>query len=77
MEMESKYAPLTTEQFIQLKEFIYSLGAYLPEDKAGYVWGNYNTIRAVNEPQPCTCSSSGALWKGAVDFLHNWIKERE
>lgn len=74
---QSNYHPLTQDQFIELKGFIQSLGAYLPEDKAGYVWNTYNHIRAVNEPQPCTCSSSGALWKGAVDFLANWIKERE
>jgi hypothetical protein len=73
----NKYSPLTEAEFIELKGFILSLGAYLPDDKAGYVWNTYNHIRNENQPQPCTCSSSGKLWKGAVDYLYNWIKERE
>lgn len=75
--MENKYHPLTEESFIQLRDFIKSVGAYLPEKEAPYVWGTYNTIRGEQEPQPCTCASSGAHWKRAVDYLWNWVKERE
>ena len=52
---------LNEQEFLELKEFITTLGAYLPENKAGYVWGMYNRIRDEREPQPCTCASSGAV----------------
>jgi len=75
--MDNKYAPLTESEFLELKGFIQNIGAYLPEDKAPYVWNTFNHIRGEREPQPCTCASSGAHWKRAVDFLWNWVKERE
>lgn len=75
--MENKYAPLTEEQFIELKSFIKTIGAYLPENQAPYVWNTFNHIRGEREPQPCTCASSGAHWKRAIDFLFNWVKEKE
>lgn len=74
---ESKYAPLSLQEFQELDATITSLGAYLPENKAPYVWDMFNRLRGENEPRPCTCSSSGAHWKRAVDYLHNWIKERK
>ena len=49
----------------------------MPEDKAPYVWNTFNHLRGENEPRPCTCASSGAHWKRAIDFLFNWVKERE
>ena len=72
-----KYHPLTLEEFNELEGFITALGAYLPENKANYVWGMFNRLREENEMQPCTCASSGAHWKRAVDYLHNWVKERK
>ena len=69
--------PLTFDEFIELDKFINSLGSYLPDDKAGYVWNNFNRLRGENEPQPCTCASSAAHWKRAVDYLYNWVKERK
>lgn len=74
---ESKYAPLSLQEFQELNATITSLGAYLPENKAPYVWDMFNRLRGENEQRPCTCASSGAHWKRAVDYLHNWIKERK
>ena len=65
---------LTEEQIKELKEFLSTLGAYMPEDKAPYVWNTFNHLRGENEPRPCTCASSGAHWKRAIDFLYNWAK---
>lgn len=75
--MENKYQPLTEAEFIELSQFIKGLGAYLPDNKAPYVWNLFNHLRGEHEPQPCTCASSGAHWKRAVDYLFNWVKERE
>jgi len=74
--MENKYHPLTEERFIELRDFIQSIGAYLPENKAPYVWNMYNDLRGEREPQPCTCASSGAHWKRAMDYLYDWVKQR-
>ncbi len=69
--------PLTFDEFIELDKFINSLGSYLPDDKATYVWNNFNRLRGENEPQPCTCSSSGAHWKRAVNYLLDWVNTRK
>ena len=71
-----KHHPLTLEEFNELESFITTLGAYLPENKAGYVWSMFNRLREKNEMQPCTCASSGHHWKRAVDYLFNWVKDR-
>jgi hypothetical protein len=73
----NKYEPLSQQEYIDLREFITTLGAYLPDNKAQYVWGLFNRLRNANEPQPCTCKSSGAHWKRAVDYLLNWVNERK
>jgi hypothetical protein len=69
--------PLTYEEFVELRDFILSIGARLPENKAGYVWGMFNHLRNANEPQPCTCASSAGHWKRAVDFLYDWVKNKD
>lgn len=74
---ENKFHPLTEQEFTELSDFILSLGGYLPDNKAGYVWSNFNRVRGQNEPQPCTCGSSAGHWKRAVDHLHKWVKERQ
>ena len=73
---QSKYHPLTLEEFQQLSSTVLTLGAYLPENKAPYIWDNFNKLRNENEPRPCTCKSSGAHWKRAVDYLTDWVNER-
>jgi hypothetical protein len=67
---------LTPEQLQELKDTLSGIGAYLPENKANYVWNTYNHIRDEREPMPCLCGSSGAHWKRAVDFLNDYIKNK-
>jgi len=69
--------PLTFEEFEELDKTISSLGAYLSENQAPYIWDNFNKLRGENEPRPCMCPSAGAHWKRAVDHLHNWINQRK
>jgi len=73
----NKYAPLNEQEFNELSEFILNLGAYLPDNKAPYVWDMFNRLRDENENRPCTCASSAGHWKRAVDYLFNWVKERQ
>lgn len=74
--MENKYHPITQEEYINLRDFITSIGSHLPENKTGYVWSMFNRLNGTNEPQPCTCPSSAGHWRRAVDFLINWVNER-
>jgi len=75
--MENKYHPITQQEYIDLRTFISTLGAYLPNDKAHYVWSMFNRLRNQNEPQPCMCGSAGGHWKRAIDFLTDWVNERK
>lgn len=74
---ENKYHPLTFEEFQEMDAIVSSLGAYLPEDKAPYIWDNFNKLRNEREPRPCMCGSAGAHWKRAVDYLTDWTKQRK
>jgi hypothetical protein len=67
---------LTPEQLLELKNELSQIGAYLPENKAPYIWNTFNQIRGENEMRPCMCASAGGHWKRAIDFLHDYAKNR-
>lgn len=67
---------LNPEELQILKDTLKDIGAYLPENKAPYIWNTFNHIREEQEPQPCTCSSSAGHWRRAVDYLHDYAKNR-
>lgn len=67
---------LNPEELQILKDTLKDIGAYLPENKAPYIWDTFNHIREEQEPRPCTCNSSAGHWKRAVDFLHDYAKNR-
>lgn len=75
--MDNKYHPLTEQEYNEMADFILNLGAYLPDNKTNWVWSTFNKLRDTNENQPCTCSSAAGHWKRAVDYIFNWIKERQ
>lgn len=74
---ENKYHPLSLEEFQELDKTISSLGAYLPENLAPYIWNNFNMLRNENEPRPCMCGSAGVHWKRATDYLRTFVNERK
>jgi hypothetical protein len=67
----------TQEEFISLKGTLEGIGNYLPDDKMGYIWSNYQKIANTKENQPCACGSSSALWKKAVDTIRNYINQNK
>lgn len=67
---------LNTEQLQELKGVLSQISTRLPENLAHYIWNTFNHIRGEHEPQPCMCGSSGAHWKRAVDFLHDYVKDK-
>jgi len=71
------YEPLTEQEFVELKNRISNIKSFLPDGEMGYVWQTYNKVRNSEERQPCSCRSSAGKWKGAVDTLQNFVKERD
>lgn len=74
---QSKYHPLSLSEFQELKEFITTLGAYLPDNKTGYVWSTFTKLNGTSEPQPCNCPSSAGHWRRAVDYLFDYVKNKD
>ena len=75
--MENKWAPLSEENVIKLKDILSKVSSHLPEHDAPFIWNMYNDTRGTNERQPCTCGSAGKYWGEAVQHLRSWLKERE
>lgn len=73
---DNKYEPLSEIEFIELNRVLNEIGAYLPDNQMGYIWGNFNRVRNATENQPCGCASAGGHWKRAVEHLKQWVKER-
>jgi len=74
---QSKYHPLTLAEFQELRDFIKGMGAYLPENKAPWIWDTYLKLTNTHENRPCMCTSSAGHWRRAVDFLFDWVKNKE
>lgn len=73
---EAVYHPLTIAEFNELKDFIVTLGARLPDNKMGYVWNMYNHLRGVQERQPCGCQSAAGHWVEAINYLRRWVESK-
>jgi hypothetical protein len=43
---------LTEQEFKELKETVEGLGAYLPENKAPYIWDMFVKLNGVHENRP-------------------------
>jgi hypothetical protein len=67
----------TNEEFKSLVELLDTIGNYLPEDKVGYIWSNYQKIANTTEGQPCNCGSSAGLWAKAVNTIRIYIAENK
>ena len=65
----------THEEFSSLKQTLESIGNYIPDDKIGYIWSNYQKISNTTENQHCSCSSSAGLWIKAVNTIKEYIKQ--
>jgi hypothetical protein len=74
---ESRYAPLSFEEYLHLKETLTGIGSHLPTHLMSYTWGLCNRIRKEKTPQPCSCKSSGGLWAGCVNTLRSYVDRFE
>ena len=73
---ESKYAPLNLQEFLELKEHLEGIKAFLPEHLMGTLWEKCNRIRGERINQPCSCKSSAGLWGSCVADLRKFVNER-
>jgi hypothetical protein len=71
------YTPYTEEEYIELKNVVDAIGAYIPNDKMAFIWNNYKKITKSNESQPCSCGSAASHWRRAVDEIRNFITKIE
>jgi hypothetical protein len=73
---EAAVHPLSLEEYNELKDFITTLGARLPDSKLGYVWNTYNQLRGVQEKQPCGCQSAAGHWVTSINYLKQWLESK-
>lgn len=73
---QSKYHPLTMEEFQNLKKDLDGVKSYLPEHLMNGFWSLCNRIRNEKVRQPCSCSSSAKHWAGCVNDLRKFVKDR-
>jgi hypothetical protein len=71
------YTPYTEEEYIELKNVVDAIGAYIPNDKMNYIWNNYKKITGSRESTPCSCGSAASHWRRAVDEIRNFITKVE
>jgi len=67
------YTPYTEEEYIELKNVVDAIGAYIPNDKMSFIWNNYKKITNSHEAQPCSCGSAASHWRRAVEEIRNFI----
>lgn len=77
METPNPFHPYTEQEYLELKETFKQVTNYLPDPLIGWAWNNYKRISGSNEPQPCACGSSAALWKKAVDTIREFVSKIE
>jgi len=74
---ENKYHPFSEEEYKNLSNELAGIGSNLPTHLASFFWPICNRLRREVTPQPCTCASSGGLWKACIDELKEFVKRIE
>ena len=74
--MENKYAPLSEEEYNELRVHLEGVKNHLPEHLMNPFWSWCNRIRGERINQPCGCKSAGALWGTCVEDLRKYVRER-
>ena len=74
---ESRYAPLTLEEFQALKNDLKGITHTLPTHLTGIFWDRCNKVRGERAQQPCTCQSAAKHWGACVETLQKFVKEKD
>ena len=71
---QSKYHPLSLEEYQQLKEHLAGIKNFLPDHLMSTFWGWCNRLRNTKTAQPCSCASSAKHWGACVTELRDFVK---
>ena len=74
---ESKYAPLSYSEFLELKTHLGGIANHLPEHLMNPFWSWCNRIRGERVNQPCSCASSARHWGNCVSTLRDFVKGKD
>ena len=74
---ESKYAPLTYEEYLWLQNELKVIVHNLPTHLLSPFWNYCNKIRGERINQPCACPSSASHWGACVTTLKDFVKRFE
>lgn len=62
------------EEIQEIRDNMSKISTHIPTNLTSWVWDTYRKISGSNEPKPCTCPSSGKLWKKSVDTINSFLK---
>ena len=74
---QSKYHPLSLEDFLFFKRELGGINNFLPEHLMTRFWTACNVLRGQHVAQPCSCASSARHWGSCVEDLNKWVKEHD
>ncbi len=60
----------------ELKYLSDNITTFIPKHLMNDVWSAYKQIKETNEPQPCSCKSSGALWLKAINTIREYVERK-
>jgi len=63
------------EEIRVIKERMSKITSHIPNNQENWLCDTYNRIKGTNEKQPCSCGSSGNLWKKGVDTINVFLKK--
>ena len=63
------------EEIRVMQERMSKISSHIPNNQASWLWNTYNKIKGTNEKQPCSCGSSGNLWRKGVDTINSFLKQ--
>ena len=61
------------EELEDLRTVVDKITTHIPKDKMSLIWSSYIKITGNRSPQPCSCPSSGNLWKTAYQTVKDYV----
>lgn len=62
------------EEIQEIRNNLQRITTHIPNDLADWVWSTYKKLGGEGN-KPCTCPSSGKLWRGAIEAINGYMKQ--
>ena len=62
------------EELEELTNVVKKITTHIPKDRMSLIWNSYKKISGDKSPQPCSCPSSGNLWRNAMNVVSEYVK---